>query len=80
MKHYSRNSGLGSVFSESFNRKSRDLLTGPVFAKGDVNCVDILPTITREYKSRVHSSTKLTPIQASFKKNEGFVYHNLLDN
>ena len=29
--------------------------------------------------NRVHSSTKLTPIQASLKKNEGYVYNNLLD-
>ena len=27
----------------------------------------------------MHSSTKLTPTQASFKKNEGYVYRNLLD-
>ena len=27
----------------------------------------------------MHSSTKLTPIQASSKKNEGYVYKNLLD-
>ena len=29
--------------------------------------------------NRVHSSTKLTPIQARLKKNEGYVYKNLLD-
>ena len=27
----------------------------------------------------MHSSTKLTPIQASLKKNEGYVYNILLD-
>ena len=27
----------------------------------------------------MHSLTKLTPIQASLKKNEGFVYKNLID-
>ena len=51
----------------------------PVFEKGDGNWIDILPTITKQYNIRVHSSTKLTPIQASLKKNEGFVYKNLLD-
>ena len=35
--------------------------------------------ITKQYNNRIHSSTKLTPIQASLKKNEGFVYKNLLD-
>ena len=39
----------------------------------------VLPTITKQYNNRIHSSTKLTPIQASLKKNEGFVYKNLLD-
>ena len=41
--------------------------------------MDVLPTITKQYNIRIHSSTKLTPIQASLKKNEGFVYNNLLD-
>ena len=34
---------------------------------------------TKQYNNKVHSSTKLTPIQASLKKNEGYVYKNLLD-
>ena len=33
----------------------------------------------KQKNNRLHSSTKLTPIQASLKKNEGFVYKNLLD-
>ena len=40
----------------------------------------MLPKITKQYNDRIHSSTKLTPIQASLKKNEGYVYKNLLDN
>ena len=39
----------------------------------------MLPKITKQYNNRIHSSTKLTPIQASLKTNEGFVYKNLLD-
>ena len=46
---------------------------------GDGNWIDILSTITKQYKNRLHSSTKLTPIQASLKKNAGFVYNNSLD-
>ena len=34
---------------------------------------------TKQYKKRVHTSTKLTPIQVSLKKIEVFVYQNLLD-
>ena len=38
-----------------------------------------MQTITKQFNNRIHSSTKLTPIQASLKKNESFVYKNLLD-
>ena len=33
----------------------------------------------KQCNNRVHTSTKLTPIQASNKKNEGYVYKILLD-
>ena len=79
IKIYSRNSSYGAVFAERFNRTIRDLLKKIVFEHGDANWIDILPTITKQYNNRVHSTTKLTPIQASLKKNEGFVYKNLLD-
>ena len=39
----------------------------------------ILPTITKQYNNRVHSSTKLSPKDASLKKNESFAYKKLLD-
>ena len=71
IKFYSRNTSLGDVFAERFNRTIRDLLKRPVFEKGDGNWIDILPTITKHYNNRIHSSTKLSPIQASLKKNEG---------
>ena len=76
---YSRKSSYGAVFAERFNRTIRDLLKKPVFERGDANWIDVLQTITKQYNNRIHSSTKLTPIQASLKKNEGYVYKNLLD-
>ena len=79
IKLYSRNSSYGAVFAERFNRTIRDLLKKIVFEQGDAKWIDILPTITKQYNNRIHSSTKLTPIQASLKKNEGYVYKNLLD-
>ena len=79
IKLYSRNSSYGAVFAERFNRTIRDLLKRSVFEKGDGNWIDVLPKITKQYNNRIHSSTKLTPIQASLKTNEGFVYKNLLD-
>ena len=79
IKHYSRNTYLGAVFAERFNKSIRDLLKRPVFEKDDGNWIDVLPTITKQYNNTIHSSTKLTPIQASLKKNEGYVYKDLLD-
>ena len=79
IKLYSRNSLYGAVFAERFNRTIRDLLKMIVFENGDANWVDILPTITKQYNNRIHSSTKLSPIQPSLKKKEGFVYKSLLD-
>ena len=79
IKLYSRNSSYGAVFAERFNRTIRDLLKRPVFERGDSNWIDVLQSITNQYNNKVHSSTKLTPKDASLKKNEGFVYKNLLD-
>ena len=79
IKLYSRNTSLGAVFAERFNRTIRDLLKKVVFEKSDGNWIDVLPTITKQYNNRIHSSTKLSPKDASLKKNEGFVYKNLLD-
>ena len=79
IKLYSRNSSYGAVFAERFNRTIRDLLKRPVFEKGDGNWIDVLQTITKQYNTRIHSSTKLTPTQTSLKKNESYVYKNLID-
>ena len=79
IKLYSRNTSLGAVFAEPFNRTIRDFLKRPVFEKGDSSWIDVLPTITKQYNNRIHTSTKLSPKDASLKKNEGFVYNNLLD-
>ena len=73
IKLYSRNSSFGSFHAERFNRSIRDLLKKPVFEKGDGNWINVLTTITKQYNNRIHSLTKLTPIQASLKKNEGYV-------
>ena len=79
IKLYSRNSSFGAVFAERFNRTIRDLLKKIVFEQGDANWIDILQPITKQYNNRVHSSTRLSPKDASLKKNEGYVYKNLLD-
>ena len=39
--------------------------------------LDMLPKLVEEYNNTKHSSIKMTPIEASKKKNEGLVYYNL---
>ena len=68
IKLYSRNSSYGAVFAERFNRTIRDLLKKIVFEQGDAKWIDVLQTITKQYNNKTHSSTKLTPTQASLKK------------
>ena len=79
IKLYSRNSSIGAVFAERFNRTIRDLLKKIVFENGDANWIDVLQTITNHYINRIHSSTRLSPKDGSLKKNEGIVYKILLD-
>ena len=47
--------------------------------KSDGKWIDVLPKIIKQYNNRIHTSTKLSPTDASLKKNEGFVYKSLLD-
>ena len=61
IKLYSRKSSYGAVFAERFNRTIKDLLKKIVFEQSDANWIDVLPTITKKYINRVHSSTKLSP-------------------
>ena len=75
----SRNTSLGAVLAERFNKTIRNLLKKPVFEKGDANWINHLPTKKKQNNNRIHSSTKLTPIQGSLEINEGFVYKNLLE-
>ena len=79
IKSFSRNSSYGAVFAERFNRTIRDLFKRVVFEKGDGKWIDVIPTITKLYFIRIPPSTRLTPIQASLKKNEGYVYNIFLN-
>ena len=79
IKHSSGITSFRAVFEKRFNRTITDLLERPVFEKGESNWVNILPTITKQHNIPLHTSTKLTPIQASLKKNEVFAYKKLLD-
>ena len=62
-----------------FNEVVRELPKKPLFQSRDGNWNDLLPTIVKQYFSRTRFSTKIKPVQASFKFNEGFVYKSLFE-
>ena len=64
MEQLLRNTTLGAVFAEKFNRTIRDLLEKVVFERGDANWIEVLPTIRKQKNINIHSSIKLHPVEA----------------
>ena len=78
--HCSRCTDKGPNIAERNIRTVRSLLKKPVFEKGKADWLSELPSVVKQYNNTIHSSTKMTPIQASKKSNEKIVYNNLKDN
>ena len=78
--HYSRFTDKGPSIAERVIRTVRNLLKKPIFEKGKADWLSELPSVIKKYNNTIHSSTKMTPIQASKKSNEKRVYNNLKDN
>ena len=74
IKRYSRNTALGAVIAERFNRTLRNLLKKPLFLAGNADWISELPSVIKQYNNTIHSSTKMTPSQASKKSNEKKVH------
>ena len=77
IKHYSRFLDKGPSIAERVIRTIRNLLKKPVFEKGNADWLSELPSIIKQYNNTIHSSIKMTPIQASKKVNEKEVYSKL---
>ena len=77
--HYSRFTDKGPSIAERVIRTIRNLLKKPVFEKGKADWISELPSVIKKYNNSIHSSTKMTPVQASKKVNEKEVYSNLQD-
>ncbi|XP_068689705.1 uncharacterized protein [Montipora foliosa] len=45
--------------------------------QGNTMYLDMLPKLVKQYNNTKHSSIKMTPVEASNKRNEGIVYFNL---
>ena len=79
IKTYSRNTTLGAVFAERFNRTLRNLLKTPVFSAENAEWLSELQSVIKQNNNTIHHSIKVTPNQASTKSNERKVYTRLQD-
>ena len=76
---YSRFTDKGPSMAERVIRSIRNLLKKPIFLAGNGDWLSELPSVVKQYINTIHSSTKMTPIQASKKSNEKLNYTNLRD-
>ena len=79
IRRCSRYTDKGALFAERFNRTISNVLKKPVFERVNADWLSELPSVIKQYNNRIHSSTKMTPIQASKKVNEKLVNTNLQD-
>ena len=77
--HYSRFTDKGPSIAERVIRTIRNFLKKPFFLARNADWSSELPSITKKYNNTIHTSTKMTPVQASKKSNEKLVYSNLQD-
>ena len=76
---YSRFTDKGPSIAERCIKTVRNLLKKPVFLAGNANWLFELPSFIKQYNNTIHSSIKMTPLQASKKSNEKLVFSNLQD-
>ena len=64
---YSTDSDLKAVFVERFNRTLLDLIKEPRYIEGKGNWLNHLSKALDKYNNRVHTTTRMTPFEASNK-------------
>ncbi|KAL9954950.1 hypothetical protein ACROYT_G042541 [Oculina patagonica] len=66
-----------AVVIERFNKTLKNKMYKQFTVQGNTQYLDMLPKLIKEYNNTKHSSIKMSPTEASKKKNEGIVYFNL---
>ena len=74
---YSTENEEKSSVVERWNRTIKTKMWKQFTVQGNTQYLEMLPKILKQYNNTKHSSIKMTPIEASKKKNEGIVYFNL---
>ncbi|KAL9958180.1 hypothetical protein ACROYT_G035157 [Oculina patagonica] len=77
---YSTENEEKSSVCERWNRTIKTQMWKQFTVQGNTQYLDMLPKLVKEYNNTKHSSIKMTPTEASKKKNEGIVYFNLYGN
>ena len=77
---YSTENGEKFIVVERWNRTIKQRMWKQFTVQGNTQDLDILPQIVLKYNNTKHSSLKMTPTEASIKKNKGTVYFNLYDD
>ena len=80
IRMYSTENEEKSSVCERWNRTIKTKMWKQFTVQGNTQYLDVLPKILKQYNNTKHSSIKMTPIEASKKKNEGIVYLNLYGN
>ena len=75
--HYSRYTDKAPSICERVIRTLRSLLKKPIFLAGNADWLSELPSVVKQYNNTIHSSKKMTPIQASKNSNEKLVCSKL---
>ena len=74
---YSTENEEKSSVCERWNRTIKTKTWKQFTVQGNTQYLEMLPKLVKQYNNNKHSSTKMTPTEASKKKNEGVVYFNL---
>jgi len=74
---YSTENEEKSSVCERWNHTIKTKMWKQFTVQGNTQYLDMLPKLVKQYNNTKHSSIKMTPIEASKKKNEGTVYFNL---
>ena len=74
---YSTENEEKSSVCERWNRTIKSKMWKQFTVQGNTQYLDMLLKLVKQYNNTRHSSTKMTPTEASKKKNEGTVYFNL---
>ena len=74
---YSTENEEKSSVVERWNRTIKSKMWKQFTVQGNTMYLDMLPKLVKQYNNTKHSSIKMTPTEASKKRNEGTVYFNL---